>query len=69
MVADKWYHSTKTVLELKEMRIRGNLSETDRGRRNWKGKNQKYQVSVREPETERTIVEKSGLLPRSDKDN
>ena len=46
VVADKGYHSNKTVLELKELGLRGYLSETDRGRRNWKGKNRKYQAPV-----------------------
>ena len=46
MVADKGYHNNETVLELKELGIRGYLSETDRGRRNWKGKNRKYQAPV-----------------------
>ena len=46
VVADKGYHSNETVLELKELGLRGYLSETDRGRRNWKGKNRKYQAVV-----------------------
>ena len=46
VVADKGYHSNETVLELKELGLRGYLSETDRGRRNWKGKNRKYQGPV-----------------------
>ena len=47
VVADKGYHSNETVLELKEQGLRGYLSETDRGRRNWKGKNRKYGAGVR----------------------
>ena len=46
VVADKGYDSNETVLELKELGSRGYLSETDRGRRNWKGKNRKYQAAV-----------------------
>ena len=46
VVADKGYHSNETVLELKEQGLRGYLSETDRGRRNWKGRNRKYQAPV-----------------------
>ncbi len=46
VVADKGYHSNETVLELKTLGLRGYLSETDRGRRNWKGKNRKYQAPV-----------------------
>ena len=46
VVADKGYHSNETVLELKPLGLRGYLSETDRGRRNWKGKNRNYQVPV-----------------------
>ena len=46
VVADKGYHSNETVLELKELGLRGYLSETDRGRRNWKGRNRKYQAPV-----------------------
>ena len=46
VVADKGYDSNETVLELKELGLRGYLSETDRGRRNWKGKNRKYQAPV-----------------------
>ena len=38
VVTDQGYHSNETVLELKELGLRGYLSETDRGRRNWKGK-------------------------------
>ena len=41
VVTDKGYHSNETVLELKERGLRGYLSETDQGRRNWKGKNRK----------------------------
>ena len=46
VVADKGYDSNETVLELKELGLRGYLSERDRGRRNWKGKNRKYQAPV-----------------------
>ena len=46
VVTDQGYHSNETVLELKELGLRGYLSETDRGRRNWKGKNRKYQAPV-----------------------
>ena len=46
VVADKGYHSNETVLALQELGLRGYLSETDRGRRNWKGKNRKYQAPV-----------------------
>ncbi len=46
VVPDKGYHSNETVLELKELGLRGYLSETDRDRRNWKGKNRKYQAPV-----------------------
>ena len=46
VVADKGYHSNETVLGLKELGLRGYLSETDRGRRNWKGRNRKYQAPV-----------------------
>ena len=46
VVSDKGYHSNETVLELKEQGLRGYLSETDRGRRNWKGKNKKFQMPV-----------------------
>ena len=46
VVADKGYHSNETVLELKAVGLRSYLSETDRGRRNWKGNNKKYQAPV-----------------------
>ena len=46
VMADKGYHSNETALELKELGLRGYLSETDWGRRNWKGKNRKYQAPV-----------------------
>ena len=46
MVTDQGYHSNETILELKELGLRGYLSEPDRGRRNWKGKNRKYQAPV-----------------------
>ena len=39
VVTDQGYHSNETILELKELGLRGYLSEPDRGRRNWKGKN------------------------------
>ena len=38
VVTDQGYHSNETVLELKELGLRGYLSEPDRGRRNWKGR-------------------------------
>ena len=46
VVTDQGYHSNETVLELKELGLRGYLSEPDRGRRNWKGKNRNYQAPV-----------------------
>ena len=46
VVTDQGYHSNETVLGLKELGLRGYLSEPDRGRRNWKGKNRKYQAPV-----------------------
>ena len=46
VVANKGYHSSETVLKLEELGIRGYRSETDRGRRNWKGRNRKYQTPV-----------------------
>ena len=46
VVTDQGNHSNETVLELQELGLRGYLSKTDRGRRNWKGKNRKYQASV-----------------------
>ncbi len=46
VVTDKGYHSNETVLELKELGLRGYLSETDRNRRNWKGKNREYHGPV-----------------------
>ena len=46
VVTDQGYHSNETVLEMKELGLRGYLSEPDRGRRNWKGKNRKYQAPV-----------------------
>ena len=36
VVADKGYHSHDTMKTLKEAKIRGYVSEPDRGRRNWK---------------------------------
>ena len=36
LVADKGYHSTKTLLDLEERAIRGYVSEPDRGRRKWR---------------------------------
>ena len=46
MVADKAGHIHETVLPLKEFGIREYLSETDRGRRNWKGENKKCPAPV-----------------------
>lgn len=37
-VTDKGYHSNETMVELEEMEIRSYVSEPDRGRRRWKGK-------------------------------
>ena len=49
VVADKGYHSNETVLELKAVGLRSYLSETDRGRRNWKGEQQEIpSAGVRE---------------------
>ena len=45
VVADKG-HSNETVLEWKALGLRSYLSETDRGRRNWKRNNKKYQAPV-----------------------
>lgn len=38
LVADKGYHSNGTVGDLREMEIRSYVSEPDRGRRDWEGK-------------------------------
>lgn len=40
------YRSHEAVLELKELGLSGFLSETNRGRRNWKENNRKYQAPV-----------------------
>ena len=36
MVADKGYHSDRTLVELEDQGLRSYVSEPDRGRRNWK---------------------------------
>ncbi|MDE0267756.1 MAG: transposase [Acidimicrobiaceae bacterium] len=36
VVADKGYHSNKTMIELKDRGLRSYVSEPDRGRRSWK---------------------------------
>ena len=38
MVGDKGYHSNETLVALAEVGIRSDVSEPDRGRRNWRGK-------------------------------
>jgi len=38
MVADKGYHSNETMSDFVELEIRSYVSETDRGRRDWEGK-------------------------------
>jgi len=38
VVADKGYHSNEVLSDLSELEIRSYISEPDRGRRNWKGK-------------------------------
>jgi transposase len=38
LVLDKGYHSNDVLVVLKEVRVRSYCSEPDRGRRNWKGK-------------------------------
>ena len=38
VVADKGYHSNEVLSDLLELEIRSYISEPDRGRRNWKGK-------------------------------
>jgi transposase len=38
LVTDKGYHSNETLVDLKEFEIRSYLSEPNRGRRNWTGK-------------------------------
>lgn len=45
VVADKGYHSNDSLLALKEAEFRSYVSEPDRGRRNWKGK-QEEQMAV-----------------------
>lgn len=45
VVTDKGYHSNDVLVELRERRLRGYVSEPDRGRRRWKGKkNEQEQV-------------------------
>ena len=38
VVADKGYHSNQTMVELRELGVRSDVSAPDRGRRNWKKK-------------------------------
>jgi transposase len=38
VVLDKGYHSNQTLMDLKEAELRSYISEPDRGRRNWAGK-------------------------------
>ena len=38
MVGDKGYHSNETLVALAEVGIRSDVSEPDRGRRDWRGK-------------------------------
>ena len=38
VIADKGYHSNEVLTDLKALEIRSYISEPDRGRRNWKGK-------------------------------
>ena len=38
VVGDKGYHSNPELIDLEAVGIRSNISEPDRGRRNWKGK-------------------------------
>ena len=38
LVTDKGYHSNETMVDLKEFGIRSYISEPNRGRRNWIGK-------------------------------
>src|SRR5450432_352234 len=38
VVTDKGYHSNGTMIDLKEMNINGYVSEPERGRRDWEGK-------------------------------
>ncbi len=45
LVADKGYHSNGTVSDLREMEIRSYVSEPERGRRRWEGK-EEYQSAV-----------------------
>ena len=40
IVADKGYHSNAVLCDLEEMDLRSYASEPDRGRRNWKGKDE-----------------------------
>jgi len=37
VVADKGYHSDRTLVELEDQGLRSYVSEPDRGRRKWKG--------------------------------
>jgi transposase len=44
VVADKGYHSNQVLCDLQEMGIRSYASEPDRGRRNWKGKEEEREA-------------------------
>jgi transposase len=44
LVTDKGYHSNETLLDLKEFEIRSYVSEPNRGRRNWIGKEEERAV-------------------------
>src|SRR4030095_2597304 len=46
-VADKGYHSNQVLQDLTELNIRTYISEPDRGRRNWKGKEAARQAVYR----------------------
>jgi transposase len=44
LVTDKGYHSNETLIDLKEFEIRSYVSEPNRGRRNWIGKEEERAV-------------------------
>jgi transposase len=43
-VADKGYHSNETMVDLSEIELRSYVSEPDRGRRDWEGKDQEREA-------------------------
>ncbi|MCH7602088.1 MAG: transposase [Planctomycetes bacterium] len=70
-VKDKGYHSNGVMIDLAEMEVRSYVSEPDRGRRNWKGKQEERDAvyanrrRIRSDRGKRLLRKRGELVERS----